>query len=85
MSRENGLELLMQFPKSINVTKYKIFLEELRRRNPIQNIIIMQDNLKVHRHYDSIERMNLLNFRYAWVPRYSPWFNGIEEVWSIGK
>ena len=32
VSREKGFELLMTFPKSINISKYKIFLEELRRR-----------------------------------------------------
>ena len=45
----------------------------------------MQDNLRVHHNFYSIDRINELCFRYTWVPRYSPWYNGIEEFWSIGK
>ena len=29
--------------------------------------------------------MDELGFRYAYTPRYSPQYNGIEEVWSISK
>ena len=29
--------------------------------------------------------MDELGFRYAYTPRYSPRYNGIEEVWSISK
>ena len=29
--------------------------------------------------------MDELGFRYAWTPRYSPAYNGIEECWNIGK
>ena len=85
ISREKGIEAVMCFPKSINVPKYKVFLEEIRRRNPYDNIIIMQDNLGVHRNRFSIERMNDLGFRYTFTPRYSPEYNGIEEVFSISK
>lgn len=43
VSRERGLELAMQFPKSVNVTKFKVFLDELRRINPYDNILLMGD------------------------------------------
>ena len=39
----------------------------------------------MHRNRHSIERMNELGFRHAWTPRYSPEYNGIEEVIGIGK
>ena len=29
--------------------------------------------------------MDELSFRYAYTPRYSPWYNGCEEVWSMSK
>ncbi len=29
--------------------------------------------------------MNELGFKWAWTPRYSPWYNGIEEVWAMSK
>ena len=85
VSREMGLELVMTFPKSVNVKKFKVFLEELRRRNPFDNMIIVMDNLAVHRNRLTIERLNDLHFRWAWTPRYSPMYNGIEEVWAMSK
>ena len=85
ISREMGVELMMQFPKSVNVMRFKIFLEELRRKYPYDNMILVMDNLAVHRSQHTVERMNELGFRYAWTPRYSPQYNGIEEVWSMSK
>jgi len=29
--------------------------------------------------------MDELGFRWAWTPRYSPQYNGIEEVWAMSK
>ena len=29
--------------------------------------------------------MDELGFRYAFTPRYSPQFNGIEQVWNMSK
>ena len=72
VSRERGIESVMCFKKSVNVMKYKIFLDNLRRINLTENIIIVQDNLAVHRNQHSVDRMNELSFRYAWTPRYSP-------------
>ena len=75
----------MQFPKSVNIPKFKVFLDELRILNPFDNMLIIMDNLKVHKNQYSVERMNELGFRWAWTPRYSPQYNGIEEVWSMSK
>jgi hypothetical protein len=72
VSREKGVELIMTWPKSVNVMKFKIFLEELRRLNPFDNMLLMMDNLAVHRSQHTRERMDELGFRYAWTPRYSP-------------
>lgn len=57
VSREKGIELMMTFRKSVNVPKFKIFLEELRNRNPLDNIILVMDNLAVHRSQESVGRM----------------------------
>jgi hypothetical protein len=57
VSRERGIELMMTFPKSVNVPKFKIFLEELRRKNPLDNIILVMDNLAVHRNQEAVGRM----------------------------
>ena len=72
ISREKGIESVMCFRKSVNVMKYKIFLDNLRRINPFENLILVQDNLAIHRNKHSVDRMNELSFRYAWTPRYSP-------------
>ena len=75
----------MTFPRSVNVSRYKIFQESLRAANPFDNIILCKDNLSVHRNFEVQERMDELGFRYTYTPRYSPQYNGIEEVWAISK
>ena len=85
VSREMGLEHYMIFTKSLNVDRFLIFLEELRAKNPFDDVILMMDNLRVHKSQRSIERMDELGFRYCWTPRYQPQYNGIEEVWAMAK
>jgi hypothetical protein len=51
ISDEAGLELLMNFPKSVNSTKFIEFLRELRAQQPDENIAIFMDRLNVHRSY----------------------------------
>ena len=85
VSREKGVELAMTFKRSVNMPKFKLFLDELRRKNPFDNMLIVFDNLAVHRNQHVLERMEELSFRWAFTPRYSPAFNGIEEVWAQCK
>ena len=85
VSREKGVELAMTFKRSVNVPKFKLFLDELRRKNQFDNMLIVFDNLAVHRNQHVLERMEELSFRWAFTPRYSPSFNGIEEVWAQSK
>jgi transposase len=82
VSREAGINLIMTFPKSINAKKFKVFLEELRNKYPFNNMVLVLDNLSLHKSKLSVERMNELGFRHCWTPPYSPEYNGIEEVWS---
>ena len=77
--------MVMTFPRSVNVIKFKVFLEELRRLNPFDDIILVMDNLAVHRNRFTKERMIELGYRWTYTPRYSPAFNGIEEVWAQSK
>ena len=49
VSREKGIEHMMTFQKSVNNTKFKTFLEELRNKNPFDDVILMMDNLSIHR------------------------------------
>jgi transposase len=79
------MELMMTFQKSVNVAKFKVFIEELRSRNPFDDIIVVMDNLSVHRSPHIKERLDELGIDYCYTPAYSPQFNGIEEVWAMGK
>ena len=85
VSREDGINLIMTFPKSLNIKKFKVFLEQLRSKYPFSNMILMMDNLSLHKSKVSVARMDELGFRYCWTPPYSPETNGIEEVWSQSK
>lgn len=75
----------MSFPKSIKITDFKIFLEELRRQDPFGEAVLYMDNLSVHRSKLVIERIEELGFHYVFGPPYSPDFNGIENVFGIVK
>ena len=75
----------MKFKNSINITKFKIFLDNLRFKYPFDSILIVMDNLAIHRSDEATQRMDELGFRWTWTPRYQPWYNGIEEVWAMSK
>ena len=85
ISREKGIESIMFFEKSINKQKFRIFLEEIRSANPYEDVMLMMDNLSLHKSRDTRNRMDELNFHYVYTPVYSPQYNGIEEVISMGK
>lgn len=73
------------FENSINKRKFKVFLEDLRTRYPFDDILLVMDNLSLHKSIETRERMDELGFMYAWTPAYSPAYNGVEEVINMGK
>ena len=73
------------FRKALNVDMFLVFLEDLRAKNPFTDMILMMDNLRVHRSERARDRMDELGFKYCYTPRYSPQYNGIEEVWAMAK
>jgi transposase len=85
ISREAGVDLIMNFGKSVNKEKFKVYLEELRRRYFFDDICIVMDNLRVHNCNDVIDRLDELGIEYIFTPAYSPDFNPIESVFSIFK
>ena len=85
ISRESGVELVSVFPKSVNKKKFRVFLESLRKKYPFEDIMLMMDNLSLHKSKETRNRMDELGFRYTYTPVYSPQYNGIEEVIGIGK
>ena len=85
VSAEMGLDLVMTFQKSVNITKFKTYLEELRRKDFFDDLCLYFDNLSVHRSKDVKERLEELGIRYIFAPVYSPDFNPTEFVFSIVK
>jgi len=73
------------YEKSINKQKFKIFLDSLRNKYPFDDILLMMDNLSMHKGNEIRARMDELGFSYTYTPVYSPQYNGIEEVINIGK
>jgi len=70
---------------SINIEKFKVYLDELRARYFFDDICIYLDNLNVHRSNAVKERMDELSIAYIYSPIYSPDYNPIEYVFSIAK
>ena len=85
VSMEFGLDLVMTFKKSVNAKKFLVFLDELRRKFWTDDILLMMDNLSVHKTPAVKERMDELGLMYSYIPPYSPEYNGIEEVWAASK
>ena len=85
VSLEYGVDLVKTFPNSVNIPKFKTYLEELRSKFLFEDLCIFMDNLAVHRSRIIKERLDELSIAYVYCPPYSPEFNGIETVFSIFK
>ena len=85
VSLEYGVDLVMTFPSSVNIAKFKTYLDGLRSKYFFEDICIYMDNLAVHRSRIIKERLDELSIAYVYNPPYSPEFNGIETVFSIFK
>ena len=72
VSRENGLDFLDVYRHSITKIKFKLFLEGLRRKFPFDNILLVMDNLNLHKSNEVKDRMDELGFLYTYTPAYSP-------------
>ena len=75
----------MQFDYSVDKGKFKLYLDELRRKYFYDDICIYLDNLSVHISKEIKERMDELSIAYVYSPIYSPDLNPVEYVFSIVK
>ena len=82
ISREKGQELFIQFPKSVNVEKFKEYLEKLRAANGRAKIALFMDNLSSHTAPASREKMKELGFRCIFNVAYSCDWNPIEYTFA---
>ena len=48
VSEQLGCDLIMLFDFSVNITKFKVYLDELRSKYFFDDICLYMDNLKVH-------------------------------------
>ena len=85
ISKENGLDHVSIFKQSVNIPKFKEFLQDLRDKYFFEDICIYMDNLAVHRSNHVKERMDEMSIPYIFSPPYSPDYNPIESVFSIFK
>ena len=82
---ESGLTDFTIKPKAINHTHYEEFLMKLKRRHPRTQIHIFQDNLKVHKVPDMVERLENKGIMMHYNLKYFSFFNPIEYCFSVVK
>ena len=85
ISKENGLEHWKIFNYSVNIQKFKEYLQELRDKNADEKIALFLDNLSAHRSEKARAEMARLGFRAIFNVPYSPEYNPIEFVFSKVK
>ena len=85
ISKEKGLEHFKIFEKSVNIPKFKGYLQELRSRNGEVKIALFLDNLSAHKSDKSKEEVARLGFRLIFNVPYSPEYNPIEFDFSKVK
>ena len=65
---ENGIEHYSSFPDSINKKKFKIFLEEMREKWPEDHVLLVADNLAVHRSREVKNKLEMLGMKMVFTP-----------------
>ena len=85
ISKEKGQEHYRIFENSVNIQKFKQYLQELRDLNGEDKIALFMDNLSAHRSEKSKVEMARLGFRCIFNVPYSPEYNPIEFVFSKVK
>ena len=70
------------FDEAVNEEKFMIFLKGLAEINQNKKVVIVMDNLAVHKTKNVKSLMRELNFEWIWVVPYSPEYNPIELTFS---
>ena len=85
ISYGRGLELVQIENGSINKPKFKVFLEELRRKHWADDVAVFLDNLSVHHSAEVKERLEELGIPAIFNAAYSCANNPIEHAFSVVK
>jgi transposase len=82
---EHGVLLHGCFDRSVNIDKFKFFIDELRNKLGNRRAVIFMDNLSVHRAKKTLEHMRDRGFEALFNAAYSPEYMPIEFVFSVVK
>ena len=82
ISQERGQEHFMVFQESVNIPKFKQYLQRLRDANQDDKIALFMDNLSAHTSKKTKAEMSRLGFRWIYNISYSPQYNPIELTFS---
>ena len=85
VSASHGVELVKQYPKSVDKYKFEEFLQLLRAKIGDRRVVLVLDNLSVHSCAFTKHRMALHGFKWAYTPIYHPDSNPIESCFAIFK
>ncbi len=85
ISEKNGVDMIMNFEKSVNADKFVEFLTKLRQKYPFEKIALFMDRLMVHRAKKVTRKMEELKLPRILNASYSPDFNPIENMFSVFK
>ena len=76
---------MMCFDHSVDIPKFKVYIETLRALYFFDNLCLWFDGLAVHRSNLIRERLDELGIAYIYNPGYSPQYSGVEGVFNIYK
>ena len=85
ISKEKGQEHYQIYENSVNVQKFKAYLQQLRDKNGDDKIALFMYNLSAHRSDKSRAEMARLGFRCIFNVPYSPEWNPIDFAFSKVK
>ena len=85
ISWKRGMELHNLHRRSIDIPKFLIFLDDLRRLHWADDIALFVDQLSVHRSKRVRERLEELSIPVIYNASYSPDNNPIENIFGMVK
>ena len=85
ISANRGVEVYNMHNRSINTTKFLVFIEDLRRKRWADDIALFVDRLSVHRTKAVRERLEELSIPLILNASYEPDYNPIENIFAQVK
>lgn len=78
ISKDFGFEHVQLYDEAVNEEKFMLYLRKLAEMNKRKQLVIVMDNLPVHKTLDVKALMRELKFEWIYVVPYSPEYNPIE-------